>query len=66
MMAAFGRVNGVPPAFYFQIALLYLPFIAVDLIVSIAKAPNKPGRLVQEVVSVSGIVDGAYQLSNAE
>jgi type IV secretion system protein VirB11 len=39
---------------------------AVDLIVSIAKAANEPGRLVQEVVSVSGIVDGAYQLSNAE
>lgn len=39
---------------------------AVDLIVSIAKADNQPGRLVQEVVSISGIVDGAYQLSNAE
>jgi Flp pilus assembly CpaF family ATPase len=39
---------------------------AVDLIVSIAKADNRPGRLVQEVVSVNGIVDGAYQLSNAE
>ena len=39
---------------------------AVDLIVSIAKAGNKPGRLVQEVVSVNGIADGAYQLSNAE
>ena len=39
---------------------------AVDLIVSIAKAPNEPGRLVQEVVSINGIVDGTYQLSNAE
>ena len=39
---------------------------AVDLIVSIAKAANEPGRLVQEVVSVNGLVDGAYQLSNAE
>jgi P-type conjugative transfer ATPase TrbB len=39
---------------------------AVDLIVSIAKADNQPGRLVQEVVSISGIADGAYQLSNAE
>ena len=39
---------------------------AVDLIVSIAKADNPPGRLVQEVVSVSGFADGAYQLSNAE
>ncbi len=40
---------------------------AVDLIVSIAKANNEPGRLVQEVVSISGIsADGAYQLSNAE
>lgn len=39
---------------------------AVDLIVSIAKASNEPGRLVQEVVSVNGVVDGKYQLSNAE
>jgi P-type conjugative transfer ATPase TrbB len=39
---------------------------AVDLIVSIAKADNQPGRLVQEVVSISGIADGVYQLSNAE
>jgi len=40
---------------------------AVDLIVSIAKADNKPGRLVQEVVSISGIAaDGSYQLANAE
>ena len=40
---------------------------AVDLIVSIAKADNEPGRLIQEVVSISGISsDGAYQLSNAE
>jgi P-type conjugative transfer ATPase TrbB len=40
---------------------------AVDLIVSIAKADNEPGRLIQEVVSISGIsADGAYQLSNAE
>jgi len=39
---------------------------AVDLIVSITKANNEPGRLVQEVVSVNGVVDGKYQLSNAE
>jgi P-type conjugative transfer ATPase TrbB len=40
---------------------------AVDLIVSIAKAENEPGRLIQEVVSISGLsADGAYQLSNAE
>ena len=39
---------------------------AVDLIVSIAKADNEPGRLVQEVVSLSGVADGAYQLCNAE
>jgi type IV secretion system protein VirB11 len=40
---------------------------AVDLIVSIARADNEPGRLVQEVVGVDGLsVDGAYQLSNAE
>jgi type IV secretion system protein TrbB len=39
---------------------------AVDLIVSIAKADNQPGRLVQEVVSISGIADGVYQLENAE
>jgi len=40
---------------------------AVDLIVSIAKTDNKPGRLVQEVVSISGIAaDGSYQLANAE
>jgi len=39
---------------------------AVDLIVSITKASNEPGRLVQEVVSVNGVVDGKYQLSNAE
>ena len=40
---------------------------AVDLIVSIARADNRPGRLVQEVVSISGMsADGSYQLSNAE
>lgn len=40
---------------------------AVDLIVSIAKASNQPGRLVKEVVSVTGLAgDGTYQLSNAE
>src|SRR3954447_15297020 len=39
---------------------------AVDLIVSIAKADNAPGRLVQEVVSVTGFCDGAYQLCNPE
>ena len=32
MMAAFGRVNEVRPAFYFQIALLYLPFIAIPAV----------------------------------
>jgi P-type conjugative transfer ATPase TrbB len=39
---------------------------AVDLIVSIAKADNQAGRQIQEVVSVNGIVDGVYQLTNAE
>jgi type IV secretion system protein TrbB len=39
---------------------------AVDLIVSIAKVDGKPGRLVQEVVSISGITDGVYRLANAE
>ena len=40
---------------------------AVDLIVSIAKANNKPGRLIQEVVCIGGLsADGGYQLSNAE
>ena len=40
---------------------------AVDLIVSIAKADNEPGRLIQEVVYIGGIsADGSYQLSNAE
>ncbi len=40
---------------------------AVDLIVSITKADNEPGRLVQEVVSITGLSgDGTYQLSNAE
>ena len=40
---------------------------AVNLIVSIVRADNQPGRLVQEVVSVDGLAaDGAYQLSNAE
>jgi type IV secretion system protein VirB11 len=39
---------------------------AVDLIVSIAKADNRPGRRIQEVVSVEGFADGVYQLSNAE
>ena len=32
MMAAFGRVNEVHPAFYFQIALLYLPFIIIPAV----------------------------------
>jgi len=36
---------------------------AVDLIVSIVKADNEAGRLVQEVVAVQGYSDGAYQLA---
>ena len=32
MMAAFGRVNEVGPAFYFQVALLYLPFIMIPAV----------------------------------
>ena len=32
MMAAFGRVNEVRLAFYFQIALLYLPFIMIPAV----------------------------------
>jgi P-type conjugative transfer ATPase TrbB len=39
---------------------------AVDLIVSIAKADNEPGRVIREVVSVSGFAGGSYQLSNLE
>ena len=39
---------------------------AVDLIVSIAKAANEPGRVIREVVSVSGFAGGSYQLSNLE
>lgn len=37
---------------------------AVDLIVSIAKADNEAGRIVQEVVRVNGFADGTYQLCN--
>jgi ABC-2 type transport system permease protein len=29
MMAAYGRVHGVPPHFYAQIALVYLPFVVI-------------------------------------
>jgi ABC-2 type transport system permease protein len=29
MMAAYGRVHGVPPQFYLQIALIYVPFIII-------------------------------------
>lgn len=29
MMIAFGRVHGVPPVFYLQIALVYLPFVVI-------------------------------------
>ena len=32
MMAAFGRVNEVGPAFYFQVALLYLPFVVIPAV----------------------------------
>ena len=40
---------------------------AVDLIVSIARADNEPGRLVQEVVCIDGLAaDGSYKLSAAE
>jgi len=39
---------------------------AVDLIVSIAKADNEPGRVIREIASVSGFAGGAYQLSNLE
>jgi P-type conjugative transfer ATPase TrbB len=39
---------------------------AVDLIVSITKADNQPGRLIQEVVSVSGFADGTYQFFSPE
>jgi len=39
---------------------------AVDLIVCIAKADNEPGRVVREVVSVSGFVGGSYQLTTLE
>jgi type IV secretion system protein VirB11 len=39
---------------------------AVDLIVSIAKTDGPPGRLVQEVISISGIADDTYQFANAE
>jgi len=39
---------------------------AVDLIVSITKADNQPGRLIQEVVSVSGFGDGTYQFLSPE
>lgn len=39
---------------------------AVDLIVVIAKADNEPGRVIREVVSVSGFAGGSYQLNNLE
>ena len=39
---------------------------AVDLIVAITKADNEPGRLVQEVVAISGLADGAaWPIKNA-
>ncbi len=39
---------------------------AVDLIVSIAKADNEPGRIVREVVAVRGFAGGSYQLETLE
>ncbi len=32
MMAAFGRVNQAAPAFYLQVALIYLPFVALPAV----------------------------------
>ena len=32
MMAAFGQVNAARPAFYFEIALIYLPFVALPAV----------------------------------
>ena len=32
MMAAFGQVNTARPAFYFEIALIYLPFVAIPAV----------------------------------
>jgi hypothetical protein len=29
MMAAYGKVHGVPPIFYLQVALVYLPFVVI-------------------------------------
>ena len=39
---------------------------AVNLIVSIVKADNSPGRRIDEVVAVRGFVDCDYQFANVE
>ena len=39
---------------------------AVNLIVSIVKADESPGRRIDEVVAVKGFVDGDYQFANVE
>ncbi len=48
MMAAYGRVQQVPPVFYVQVALLYIPFVVLPallgswLVLALARALSQP------------------------
>lgn len=76
MMAAYGRVHGVPLIFYLQIASVYLPFVIIPalfgswLILFLVRILARPGvqnaLLSLAVISVVAIILGVKPISDTD
>ncbi|MGV3533670.1 MAG: putative ABC transporter permease subunit [Chthoniobacteraceae bacterium] len=76
MMIAYGRVHGVPLAFYFQIILVYLPFVIIPAVVGssliifmvrlLARPFVRQAFIAAAVLIVMGIVFGVKPVQEAE
>ena len=76
MMIAFGRVHGVPPHFYAQIALVYLPFVVLPALLGswsivllvrvLARRGVKKGALLLAGVGVLALLFSIKPVSDAD
>ncbi len=76
MMIAFGRVHGVPPHFYAQIAIVYLPFVVLPALLGswsivllvrvLARRGVKKGALLLAGVGVLALIFSIKPVSDAD
>ncbi len=63
MMAAFGQVNEVHPVFYGQIALLYLPFVAIPAVLGAGIVLGLVAVLAKPWAKRAGLITGVVALA---